>query len=134
MFGFNTNVEASVKPVEDAAEKATFNNLRHAGFSISKRAKQSIEKGSEPSEPGKPPRTRGRGRANIRAAIFTNYDRNTDSTIIGPRASYVGDSMRAHEFGETYRGVDYDERPVMEPALQASIGRFAADWQGTITR
>lgn len=130
MIEVKATAEMQPQKIEKAADKATYNNLRHAGFSIGKAAKASILKSREPSEPGKPPTTRGRGRKNLRAAIFTSSDK--ESVIVGPRASYVGDSGEAHEFGKRRLGDSFDERPFMAPALAASLSRFARDWQGTI--
>lgn len=130
MFATKSKVTDETKKVVAAADKATFRNLRHAGFSISKGAKQSITKSAEPSAPGSPPNTRGRGRANIRAAIYVNAQ--PESVIIGPRASYVGEAGRAHELGEEFKGDEFEERPFMGPALQAAIPRFMSDWRGSI--
>jgi len=130
MFGFSIQNKPELGKIEKAADTATFKNLRRAAFAISKTAKQSIIRSREPGDPGSPPNTRGRGRKNIRGAIF--YDADKESAIIGPRESYVGDSAKAHEFGEQYKGTDYDERPFMLPAMQANAPRFAEDWRGTI--
>lgn len=124
------DVETTVRRVENAAEKAAYKNIRHALFSISKAAKASIKKSKEPSEAGTPPNTRGRGRHNVRGAIYTAADKFEG--IAGPRHSYVGESGRAHEFGEEFEGDDFEERPFMGPQLKANAPRFAASWHGSI--
>jgi hypothetical protein len=130
MFGFDVKVEPQFDRVQRAADDATFRNLRHAGFGVSKSAKESIKTSEEPSQAGTPPTTRGKGRNNLRSAIFV--DASADEVIVGPRFSYVGDSGEAHEFGVSRKGDDFDERSFMGPALDQNISRFASDWQGSI--
>ena len=130
MFGLSGTIKDDTKNVAKAVEKAKFRNFRHAGFSISKAAKSSIQRSREPSSPGSPPHTRGKGRRNLRGAIFVAAE--PDSVIIGPRFSYVGESGEAHEFGREYKGDQFDERPFMDPALQAAIPRFMAGWRGSV--
>lgn len=130
MFSVKSNIRPEFKRVEKAADEATYRNIRHAAFSISKRAKSSIKKRKRPSDPGSPPSTKGRGRKNIRGAIFVAATR--DEGIIGPRASFVGDVGEAHEFGKKRKGDSYPERSFMGPALLANLDRFAASWRGSI--
>lgn len=130
MFSAKVDVKPEFGKVERAASEASYRNLTHAAFSIGKKAKASIRKSKWPSNPGEPPHTRGKGRKNLRAAIFTAPDR--ENPVVGPRASVVGQSGMAHEFGGKYEGDDYDERPFMLPALEASLDRFAEDWRGSI--
>jgi hypothetical protein len=130
MIDAKVTIEPKFEKVEQAADKGAYENFRHAGFSISKAAKKSIRKSKEASEPGDPPTTRGRGRQNLKGAIYTVHDK--ESAMIGPRASYVGDSGEAHELGKARHGTRFEERPFMAPALEASLPRFASDWQGSI--
>lgn len=130
MFGLNVTITNSIRRVEQATEKAAFKNLRHAAARISKDAKASIDKDSEPSAPGDPPHTRGRGGHNLKGAI--RFDATKDDAVIGPIASYVGEAGHAHEFGVEFRGTMYPERPFMEPALANNVDRFARDWAGSI--
>lgn len=120
----------NTKKIQQSAEKATFENLRHAAFSLSKDAKSTIDKSDSPSEAGSAPHTKGKKGHNLKGAIFTNIIR--DSALIGPRASFVEDAGALHEFGERREGEDFDERPFMGPALDRAIPRFAADWAGSI--
>lgn len=130
MFGATSKVQPQFQRVQQAAETATYRNIRHAAFSISKKAKASIEKSERSSKPGSPPTTRGKGGHNLKGAIYTDADK--DSAVIGPRASIVGDVGEAHEFGKSRKGDEFDERPFMGPALEASVDRFASDWHGSI--
>jgi len=130
MIDIKAKVEPQMEKVQEAADKAAYRNFRHAGFSIAKAAKGSIVKSADPSKPGSPPTTRGKARKSLRSAIFTNADK--DSVMVGPRASFVGDSGETHEFGKARFGAEYPQRSFMGPALQASLPRFAADWQGSI--
>lgn len=130
MFGLRAEAQPRFRRVSRAASDAQYRNLRHAAFSLSKRAKKSIRKRRNPSQPGQPPTTRSIGGKNLRGAIYTSA--NKESAIIGPRASWVGDVGQIHEFGGNRRGDKYPRRPFMEPALVESTPRFAADWEGTI--
>lgn len=130
MIGATAGSNVDMKPVQDAVDKATFENIRDASFSLSKDAKSTIEKSSSASEPGEVPHTKGKRGHNLKGAIFTNVQK--DSGLIGPRASFVHESGAVHEFGESRDGENFDERPFMGPALDRAIPRFAADWAGSV--
>lgn len=130
MLGFNIRSQVNTKPVEEAERKAAFENIGHAGRSLGKKAKSLIKRRKAASSPGQPPNTRGRGGHNLRGAIFASIKK--DSAMIGPRHSFVGESGRAHEFGEDYEGDSFDKRSFMEPALDASRERFLDGWSGSI--
>jgi phage gpG-like protein len=130
MIDIKATVEPQMQKVQQAADKAAYRNFRHAGFSIAKAAKALIVKSPDPSKPGSPPTTRGKARKSLKSAIFTNSDK--ESAMIGPRASFVGTSGEVHEFGKSRGGEQFPQRSFMGPALQASLPRFAADWQGSI--
>lgn len=130
MFGINVTVTSNTTRVMEAVDKASFRNFRHAAARISKDAKASIDKSDEPSAVGSPPHTRGRGGHNLRGAI--RFDATPQDAVIGPIASYVGESGAAHEFGSLFRGQDFPARPFMEPALRANVDRFAQEWAGSI--
>lgn len=130
MIEATARVTDNTKRIEQAVEKATFENLRHAAFSLSKDAKSTIDKSDSPSEPGTAPHTKGKKGHNLKGSIFTNV--NKESALIGPRASWVDDAGSLHEFGERREGEDFDERPFMGPALDRAIPRFASDWAGSI--
>lgn len=130
MFGMKLDVTIDVRRVMNAVEKGSFRTFRHAAARISKDAKASIETSDEPSDVGMPPHTRGRGGHNLRGAI--RFDATPSDAVIGPMASYVAESGAAHEFGGTFRGQVFPERPFMEPALRANVDRFAQAWAGSI--
>jgi hypothetical protein len=130
MIEIKAGAEFEPQKIEKPVEKAAYESFRNAGFSIRKAVRKSIHKSRDASQPGSPPTTRGRGRRNLRDAIFTVADK--ESAIVGPRYSYVGDSGEAHEFGKPRGRDDFDERPFMGPALEKSLPRFASDWQGSI--
>ncbi len=132
MFGIRGETKADFDKVKQAEEKASFENIRHALFSISKAAKKSIKKRKGPSAPGEPPHTRGRGRASIRSAIFVSADKDKQSGIAGPRHSFVGEAGRAHELGEEFEGDQFEKRPFMGRQLDAATPRLAENWHATI--
>lgn len=130
MIDAKTKTEWDERRLREEIDRTTFRSIRSAAFAISRTAKASIEKSDKPSDPGSPPATRGRGGHNLRGAIFVDAD--TDSAVIGPRASIVGDVGAAHEFGGTYKGDKFDERSFMGPALEANLDRFARGWSGQV--
>lgn len=130
MFGMRVTIADQTKQVSNAADKAAFRNFAHAAARISKDAKASIDKSTEPSDPGDPPHTRGRGGHNLRGAI--RFNATKDDAVVGPIASFVGQAGAAHEFGGEFRDQVYPERPFMWPALRANVDRFAKDWAGSI--
>jgi hypothetical protein len=120
----------NVAKIQKAVEKANFQNINHAAFSISKLAKSKIKKRKSPNAPGQPPTTRSRQGKNLRAAIYVA--RGRESALIGPRASFIGKSGAAHEFGRSFQGDSFDERPYMGPALEESLPRIAGQWEGSV--
>lgn len=129
MFGMSVKTEDTFNRVQQAADRAVYKNIRHAALSIRKTIRESIKKSANASSPGSPVATRGK-RGNVKNSIFAAVDGET--AIIGPRHSFVGDSMEAHEFGGR-RGEDkYPARPTMGPALDANTDRFASSFRGSI--
>ncbi len=124
--------------IDNAVTKAGFKNFGHAANRIRTDAISSIQFGKGPSQPGTPPHTHGarltkKGkprRGQLQRAIV--YDADATSAMIGPRASIVGKSGAAHEFGGEYMGENYPERPFMGPAMLRNIDRFASDWEGSV--
>lgn len=129
MFGFKIFSLERFKAVQKSADRAVYKNIRNAAFSIRKYIRNSIKKSSEPAQPGKPVATRGR-RGNVKNSIFVAADDNT--ALIGPRYSFVGDAMEAHEFGGRRYGNSYPARPTSGPGLEANTDRFAGLFRGSI--
>lgn len=129
MFGLTFKSEDQTKRVEDAAEKAAFRNLGHAAATIRKTASESIQVAEGPSEPGTPPHTR---RRQLKRAIKFDVGKSSETAVIGPEVSVVGEAGAVHEFGGEFRSQDYPARPFMEPALDNNLDRFASEWTGSI--
>lgn len=139
MIGINAQITDNSQAVVKAADAATFRNLGHAAASIRKDAIASIIPSDQPSKPGAPPHTRRRVtkkgkqlKGQLQRAITYDQDRANKNAVIGPRASVVGESGAAHEFGQSYKGDSFPERSFMGPALEANLTRFASDWAGSI--
>lgn len=139
MIGLNVQITNTTHRVTDAADKASFKNVGHAAASIRNAAIASIIPSDEPSAPGSPPHTRKRItrkgkqlKGQLQRAIVFHHDRATNTAVIGPRHSVVGESGAAHEFGEEFKGDSFVQRPYMGPALDKNLGRFADDFQGAI--
>jgi len=129
MFGIDVKITERFKAVQQAADRAVYKNIRNAAFSIRKYIRESIKKSPQASEPGEPVSTRGK-RGNVKNSIFVAADDNT--ALIGPRYSFVGDAMEAHEFGKSRKGDDYAARPTSGPGLEANTDRFADMFSGSI--
>jgi len=129
MFGMDVKITERFRAVQEAADRAIYKNIRHAAFSIRKYIQDSIRTSPTASEPGEPVSTRGK-RSNVKNSIFVAADDNT--ALIGPRFSFVGDVMEAHEFGKTYKGDRFAARPTMGPGLEANTDRFADTFRGSI--
>lgn len=128
MIGLKVKIVDETKNVEKAVEKASFTNLGHAAASIRKKAIASIEKSDKSSAAGSPPHTR---QGELRKSIAYDVE-DQFAAVIGPRASVVGESGAAHEFGGRYKGGDFPERPFMGPALEDSLDRFHESWRGSV--
>lgn len=129
MFGFNVKIIETFAKVNQATDRAVYKNVRHAAFSIRKYIRESIKKSPQASQPGDPVATRGK-RGNVKNSIFAAAE--ADSAIIGPRHSFVGDAMEAHEFGKRRGENAYEARPTSGPALEANMDRFAGSFRGSI--
>lgn len=92
-------IEDRTRAVRDAARRATFKNLGHAGASLRLAARRLIRTRQNASEVGTPPHTR---RGALRNSIL--YAVEGDHTvIIGPAANLISDVARAHEHGVPQR-------------------------------
>ena len=132
MFRATTQIEDKSRNVKRAVDKGAFTNLGHAAASIRKSAAKSIKqrKDKDKSSPvGTAPFTHG---GFIRRALRFDVNKQKQEALIGFRFSVIGLVGRTHEFGEVEDGRDYPERPTLAPALEASIGRIAGQWQGSI--
>lgn len=124
-----TKVQNRFDRVAKAERKASFRNLGHASATVRKVASRSIRIGKKPSAPGTPPHTR---KGALRGAILFAADRQ-DLFVVGPAASLVGPSGKAHEFGGPFRKQrHYDKRPFMGPALEKVASQIPPQWEGTI--
>ena len=126
----SSNLKQMNKVIEKAAERGIYENIRQAAFSIRKDIMLSIKKSPNPSEPGKPVATRGKKGASVKNSIFAAI--SNDSALIGPRHSFVGDSMYFHEFGKKRGRIDFPARPTSGPGLERNMDRFAKSFRGSI--
>lgn len=115
--------------VRQAAERAAKRAFARTAFKIGGTAIKSIQPSPEPSPPGSPPHTRKR-----RLSRAIRYYADVHGAVIGPRASVAGDVGIAHEFGGSFRGQEFPERPFMKPALEANLDQFAGEFSGSISQ
>lgn len=129
MFGLNVQILPKFERVARAASRAVYANVSHAALSIRKTIRESIKRSGTAARPGTPVATRGK-RGNVKNAYFA--DIQPDHAIIGPRYSFVGDVMEAHEFGKSRKANTYPARPTAGPGLLANTDRFAESFRGSI--
>lgn len=122
--------------VTAAADKAVEVNVAMSAARIRKDAIASIVPAETPSAPGKPPHTHGganrASKGKLPKAILYAADKRAGNAVIGPARSKTGEVGQAHEFGGSYRGNQFDERPFMGPALDRQRDKFAASFAGSI--
>jgi phage gpG-like protein len=116
--------------VAEAAARGTLRALQKAAFAIFRSAQESIERDAKPAAAGEPPHSRA---GQLPRAIRYDVDKAAEAAVIGPRASLVGTSAEAHEFGGAYKGAEYPARPFMVPALQRNLDLIPAGFADQVT-
>jgi hypothetical protein len=129
MFGFKVKSYFHPKRVKNAAKKASFRNLGHAGAAIRLTARRSIRRSKKPSSSGQPPHTR---KGQLKRALRYAVDKDKGSVIIGPTYTMVGRSGMAHEFGGKFRGQKYPQRRFMGPALAKNQSKIPKLWANSV--
>ena len=130
MFGFSFRFKNKQSDVDEAVEKAAFENLRHGVASMRKDAAKSIKgrRNKDIASPeGTPPFTHG---GFIRRAL--RWVVGDGWALMGFRHSVVEEVGATHEFGLTEDGRDYPERPTLGPALERAAVRFHRDWRASV--
>jgi len=126
MIGCSVKIIDQTPRVKKAVDRANYRNLGHAAASVRRSAMKSIVRGKQPAAAGLPPHTRRARR--LPRSIFYHAERDGLSSIVGPVYSRVGVVGEAHEFGKTYMGTKYPERPFMGPALEENLDRMPSYW------
>jgi hypothetical protein len=141
MIGARVKIVNQTEQVAKRLRKSSVRLVGHAAASLRKRAIASIQPAEGASEPGQPPHTRpgkvsrktGKARpGQLQRAIVYAHDKQMNVAVIGPRASVVGETGAAHEFGGDFRGEDYPERPFMGPALDVTEEAFGNSFDGSL--
>lgn len=128
MIQLDFKITDKLHKIPPAADDGNFRGFGHAAAKIRKTAFGLIRTGKQASSPGAPPRTRRRRL--LKKSL--RFDANKDGAVVGPRHSIVGESGAAHEFGESYKGQDYPERPFMSTAFEQNLNRIPDEWEGAI--
>ncbi len=126
MIGMRVKTIDQTPRVRKAVDRANYRNLGHVVASLRKWAMRSIKRGKAASVAGTPPHTRGKRR--LPRSILFHAERDGLSAIVGPVHSRMGIVGESLEFGKTYMGTEYPERPFMGPALDANADRMPAYW------
>ena len=128
MFSAIVHMTTNFERIEKAAARAAYWAWAKSAYRIMRDAQSTILINRRASPPGTPPHT-GR-RKQLRVAI--QYSASKDDAVVGPRGSWVDESMRVHEFGGFYKGHKYPARPFMGPALSRELDQFAGEFSGQI--
>jgi hypothetical protein len=121
MIAFQFQFLDTTKLAATVVKDASFKSVGHLAATIRKGAMASIDISPESSEPGDAPNSRD-GR--LARAIVFHVDKQTDTAVIGPRKSVVGEAGAAHEHAEKIGITKFPERPFMFPELERNIPRF----------
>lgn len=130
MFNAATKVVDRFRELAQRMQRTNLDKLKHAAAGVRKDAIASIDRSQTASEPGSPPHSR---KGQLRRAIIFSVDPSKLSALVGPRASVVGTSASAHEFGGQYKGEEYPKRPFMRPALDGRLADFAGSFAGSLS-
>lgn len=129
MFGMTATTEFDQKSLTDEMRDMRRRVLTHRAEELQAEVVKSFVVSDEPSAPGQPPHTSGRSGHSLPESI--EIDVGEEDAVIGPSASEIGEVGRAHEFGESFRGEDFEARPFMQPVLMQNIDPFASDFSGS---
>jgi hypothetical protein len=120
------NAEAVKRPYQAGKVRS----LQHAGGVIRLIASRSIRVTKrKPGQPGGPPNSRG-GAGSMKSAIA--YALASGVVVIGYRFSVIGTVGAVHEFGQNYKGQQFDKRPTLGPALERAIPRIPEGWRSIL--
>lgn len=103
--------------------------LRRAGAYVRQAARRRVRLSPEASPPGSPPHSRA---GQLRRGVLFGVGRDGRAVLVGPSARFVGESMRAHEFGGAYGRERYPRRPLMGPSLRESAPHLARMWRDAV--
>jgi hypothetical protein len=130
MFKILAKFIDETQKVAEATHRGIVRSLQKAAYAIYRSAKESIEQSDEPGEPGEPPHTK---QGQLPRSLRYDVDKDAEIAVIGPRATIIGTSAMAHEFGGEYKGEEYPERPFMGPALQRNQNLIPGFFSGEVT-
>lgn len=138
-------VKFEKQKVMKAIKKANITNIfKAAGFiqktmknSIKRRNPKKIEKTvdgvdrlvNQSSAVGQPPLTK---EGALKNAIIFEVSKQGDNAIIGPDGGKVSNVGKAHEFGGSFRGRDYQRRPFAAPALEKVRNKLPKLWAKSV--
>lgn len=123
------DTERVMKKVDAATRRA----LSRVGAFVRTRARTSIRKRKDVSQPGQPPSSH---EGSLRRLIFFAYDQSAKSVVIGPVPFRKGEAPSLLERGGTVgrkgRAHRYRPRPFMAPALAAEAKQIPAAFKGVL--
>lgn len=130
MINIVCKVFDDIDKVTEATKRGNLSALSKAAFSIFKEAQESIKVSGFASSAGSAPHSKA---GQLKRSIKYSLDKENESAVIGPQFSLMGEAASAHEFGGTYHGEQYPQRPFMGPALQKNLDKIPTYWSGSIT-
>lgn len=155
MISVTAKAQPNTKAVAEHVQKRAFTSIQHASNGVRKTALESIQyvdtvigylhvyrKGKKervkyykPSPPGSTVHGHKKGgyfRKAIQYSLQPGGLLSPPDSTIGFSHSVVGEGLRIHEHGGTRNGKAYPKRPVMAPALEANVDRFAKSFSGQL--
>ena len=96
MVGIRVKAWMNTVKVRKKTKASSIKSLGRAGAYIRGIARRSIKVSTEPSKPGKPPRSR---KGQLKNAILYSVEKGRTRVVIGPTASEMGRVAHTHEFG-----------------------------------
>ena len=156
MITVTAKAQPDAKAVADQTQRTAFKSIQHAANAIRKTAIQSIQYTDEvigyihvtnrkgvkrlvkyykPSPAGSTVHGHKKGgyfRKAIQYSLQPGGVLTSPDATIGFSHSVVGEGLRIHEHGGTKDSTGYPKRPVMTPALEANLDRFAKSFGGQL--
>ncbi len=111
--------------------RCNYRALTRAGAYIRKAARNRVKVNPNSSSPNSPPNSR---RGLLKNSLLFGVEKQRKSVVIGPAAKFIGQSMKAHEFGGIYRKRRYPKRPLMGPTLIQTSTKIPKLWENIIKK
>ncbi len=124
-------IEFEKQKILMVVDRANIQGLRRAGAYIRKAARNKVKTSPSASMPNSPPNTR---RGLLKNSLLFGVEKHKKSVVVGPAEKFIGQSMKAHEYGGIYRKRRYPKRPLMQPTLIQTAKKIPSLWDKTVKK